>query len=140
MNDHIFQTLVVIAILAILFYIIFPMNVLFKKREGLDTMSPSSSNSTNGEAGNSADYASTIKSHVIKLQDSLLISKYRKDYENAVINMEDFINYSMLKLMLNINTDSDKVEASLKHIEALNTLNQAKSSLNGIMKFIDSSH
>ena len=46
----------------------------------------------------------------------------------------------MLKIMLNIKTDAEKVENGIKNLEALNTLNQAKSSLNNIMKFVDSTH
>ena len=116
MNNDMFKSLVVIAILGILFYIVFPMNPLFKNREAMESMT--SSSETNGDAGNASNYAANIKSQVIKLQDSLLISKYRKDYENTIINMDEFINYSMLKIMLN----------------------QAKSSLNNIMKFVDSTH
>ena len=71
---------------------------------------------------------------VIKLQDELLISKYRKDYESAIINLEDLINFSMLKLALDMKTDISK---DLKNIEMLNSLSKAKSSLNEVMKFID---
>ena len=138
MNNDMFKSLVVIAILGILFYIVFPMNPLFKNREAMESMT--SSSETNGDAGNASNYAANIKSQVIKLQDSLLISKYRKDYENTIINMDEFINYSMLKIMLNIKTDAEKVENGIKNLEALNTLNQAKSSLNNIMKFVDSTH
>ena len=40
--------------------------------------------STNGEAGSSTTYATTIKAKTVQLQDELLISKYRKDYETII--------------------------------------------------------
>ena len=63
-----------------------------------------------------------------------LISKYRADYENVVINMDDLVNNLMLQITLNI--DQSKPEASLGKLAQLN---QAKAALNSVMKFIDKS-
>jgi hypothetical protein len=132
MSETFFKTLVVIAIIVVLFYLVFSPLKKSSIFEGLDNQTPIGSN---GEAGNAASYATSIKAEVIKLQDSLLITKYRKDYENAIINLEDLINFAMLKVTLNLTTDPVK---DIKNIEALNTLNSAKVSLNGVMKFVDS--
>jgi hypothetical protein len=64
----------------------------------------------------------------------LLISKYRKDYENAILNLDDLINTMMLQTALNV--DNSKPMAS---IEKLNQLNSAKGALNSVMKFVDAS-
>jgi hypothetical protein len=132
MSETFFKTLVVIAIIVVLFYLVVSPLKNMKVFEGLENQTPLGSN---GEAGNAANYAANIKAEVIKLQDSLLITKYRKDYENAIINLEDLINFSMLKVVLSLTNDPVK---DVKNIEALNTLNNAKVSLNGVMKFVDS--
>ena len=137
MTESIFKTLVVLAIIAVLFYLIFsPTRNYFM--EGLENQNPI--RELNGEAASADDYAKTIKNESTKLQDSLLISKYRKNYENAIINLEEFISFTMLKTTLNINIDPDNLSQSVKNLEALNTLNNAKINLNSVMKFMDSQH
>ena len=51
----------------------------------------------NGIAGNAASYAAALKAATIKSQDMFLISKYRADYESAILNLDDLINNLMLK-------------------------------------------
>ena len=89
---------------------------------------------TNGVAGNAAGYAAQLKSAVIKSQDELLISKYRSDYENAVLNLDDYLNSIMLQTALSV--DQNNPQGS---ITKLAEMQQAKTALNSIMKFVDSS-
>lgn len=89
--------------------------------------------STIGVAGNASSYAASIKASAIKLQDELLISKYRSDYESAIINLDDLINNLMLNTALNVNQSNPTVS-----IEKLAKMQQAKIALNSIMKFVDS--
>ena len=106
-------------------------------KEGMtdDSSNETSSSSTeNGIAGNAATYGANIKSQTIKLQDTLLISKYRSDYETAILNMDDLVNNLMLKTALTV--DKDKPQQSLM---VLSQLQQSKMALNTVMKFIDSS-
>ena len=107
-------------------------------KEGMTDSSSSSdtigSSSENGIAGNAATYGANIKSQTIKLQDTLLISKYRSDYETAILNLDDLVNNLMLKTALTV--DKDKPNQSLM---VLSQLQQSKIALNTIMKFIDSS-
>jgi hypothetical protein len=88
---------------------------------------------TNGVAGNAASYAASLKAATIKMQDTFLISKYRPDYESAILNLDDLINNLMLKTALNVN-QSKPTEA----IESLAKMQQAKVALNSVMKFVDS--
>jgi hypothetical protein len=94
----------------------------------------SSSSTENGIAGNAATYGANIKSQTIKLQDTLLISKYRSDYETAILNLDDLVNNLMLQTALTI--DTTKPAESLVKIQELG---QTKIALNGIMKFVDAS-
>ncbi len=87
----------------------------------------------NGIAGNAASYAASIKSAVIKSQDTFLISKYRSDYETAILNLDDLINNLMLKTALTVNQQKPH-----ESIESLAKMQQAKVALNSVMKFVDS--
>jgi len=88
-----------------------------------------------GEGGGAADYAAKIKAEVTQLQDSLLISKYRQDYENAIISLDDLISFLMLKETLNMNTDGG--ESTIAGFNNLITLKNARDALNSTMAFID---
>ena len=133
------MNLCIFAGISFIAYLIF-RNLNFENlslKEGMTDASTSEtigSSSANGIAGNAAAYAANIKSQVIKLQDTMLISKYRSDYETAILNLDDLVNNLMLKTALNI--DQDKPQQSLI---ALSQLQQSKVALNSIMKFIDSS-
>ncbi len=129
-KDFLCNLAIFIGICILIYYIFSNINV----KEGLENASSSttSSSSSNGVAGNAAAYSANIKAQVIKLQDTTLISKYRSDYENVVINMDDLVNNLMLQVTLNV--DQSKPEASLAKLAQLN---QAKAALNNVMKFID---
>ena len=105
-------------------------------REGMTDASgnQTSSSTENGIAGNASTYGANIKTQVIKLQDTMLISKYRTDYETAILNLDDLVNNLMLKTALTI--DQTKPQNSLAQ---LSQLQLSKAALNTIMKFIDSS-
>jgi hypothetical protein len=83
-------------------------------------------------AGSAQNYAANIKSMTIKNQDMLLISKYRTDYENAILNLDDLIGTMMAKTALSV--DQSNPMASL---EKLVQLNNARGALNSVMKFVD---
>jgi hypothetical protein len=100
-------------------------------QDGMTNMTDASGN---GIAGNAAAYGASIKAAAIKSQDTLLISKYRSDYETAILNLEDLINNLMLKTALSI--DQNNPGPSL---ETLATMQQAKTALDTVMKFVDSS-
>ena len=88
--------------------------------------------SDNGIAGNAASYGAQIKAATIKLQDTFLISKYRSDYETVILNLDDQVNNLMLKTVLSI--DSNNPSDGLKKLAEMN---QAKTALNNVMKFVD---
>ena len=88
--------------------------------------------STNGIAGNAASYGATIKSANIKMQDMFLISKYRSDYEAAILNLDDLLSSLMLQTALTVDTKNPQAT-----IKQLSDMNQAKVALNSVMKFVD---
>ena len=119
--------------------ICFVLYLLFKNfsfsgiKEGMtDASGNSVTPSSNGVAGNAASYGATIKAENIKLQDAFLISKYRSDYETVILNLDDLINNLMLNTALSIDT-----KKPADGIKQLAEMNQAKSALNSVMKFVD---
>jgi hypothetical protein len=134
----------IVGILIVCFFIIYMVVKMFHLQtsviEGLTnsdgTITPDSNPPSSGEAGTASSYAASIKSQVVKLQDELLVAKYRKDYESVIINLDDYIGYLMIKQTLNMKIGAD-VKTNLESINALNILKSAKESLNFTMTFLD---
>lgn len=131
-----------IAVLIVAFMTIYVIITLFQPKnnniiEGL-TNEDGTTSSRNGEAGSAASYSDSIKAQVTKIQDELLISKYRKDYENTIIHMDDLIGTMMLKQIQNMTIGGSDSKALLSSLNNLNTLKSAKESLNIAMKYLDS--
>ena len=103
---------------------------------GSDALSSDSTAPSSGEAGTAASYAAAVKAQVVKLQDELLVAKYRKDYEAAIINLDDYIGYLMIKQSLNMKLNGD-IKANIEAINNLNILKSSKESLNSTMAFLD---
>jgi hypothetical protein len=149
MNKPILNVIFILAICFIAFLLFRNLNINLKEGMTSDpsdnvtsnAMASSSSKSSStsagsgsGIAGGAQTYAANIKSMVIKNQDVLLISKYRTDYENAILNLDDLINTLMLQTALTVNPSNPSTS-----LEKLVQLNSARSALNNVMKFIDSS-
>ncbi len=98
-----------------------------------DAASSDTSSSSNGVAGNAATFAANLKAATVKMGDTLLVSKYRSDYESAIMNAEELVSMLMLKTVLSINTSSP--QDTLKQLVALS---HAQEALNMVMKFVDS--
>jgi len=96
--------------------------------EGLDTMKPK------GVAGDSKEFGIKIKDQVIKTQDQLLISKYRVDYEQVILNADELVDTLMLQNLLTLDLSNP-----YPGLEKISTLNQTKLALNNIIKYVDKS-
>jgi len=135
----------IIGIIIVCFFIIYMVTKMFQLQtsvvEGLTTgndalTANNGTAPTSGEAGTAASYAAAIKAQVVKLQDELLIAKYRKDYEAAIINLDDYIGYLMIKQTLNMKLGDD-TRSNMEAVNNLNILKGAKESLNATMNFLD---
>jgi len=135
MKKELINLFIFVAICFVVYFLF--RNFNYSLKEGMTDASSSTSSGTSGTsgiAGSAASYAAGIKAITIKLQDSLLISKYRSDYETTILNLDDLIDNLMLKETLSI--DPNKPGETLGK---LSQMNQAKLALNNVMKFIDSS-
>ena len=128
----------IIGIVIVSFFIIYMAIKMFQLQtsviEGLTN--ESSVSPTSGEAGTATSYAASIKAQVVKLQDELLVAKYRKDYESVIINLDDYIGYLMIQQTLNMKLNGD-MKTTIDLLNNLNVLKSAKESLNATMTFLD---
>ena len=115
-------------------YILF-RNFNYGYKEGMTTTDASGNSvitQQNGIAENAASYSATIKSANMKVNDKLSINKYKSDYENVILNMDDMLNNLMLQTSLSV--DVNNPQSSIKQLAEMN---QAKSALNNVMKYLD---
>ena len=135
MKETIFSVICVFAFLLVIIYVIYYL-INVKLTEGMTTGSNKDREGTDkGFTDKSDIFASKIKSTNIKLQDKLLINKYKQNYEKIILNMDDLINTLMLEKLLSIN-----INHKSKMIESLNEINllaESKTNLNTIIKFVD---
>lgn len=112
------------------------MNVM----EGL-TNPPVKSKSESGIGASAGNYATSLQNTVTKLNSDILLlnnKDYKKEYENIILHMDDYINALMLKTVLSTNINSENVSDNIDNFKRLNELNSAKAALNNVMKYIDS--
>ena len=101
--------------------------------ESKKTSTTSTTSVSNGVAGTAASYAAQIKSQAIKIEDQLLITKYRSDYENVILNLDELVNDLILQTALNVNLTNPQ-----QSMVQLSQLQQAQGALNSAMKYMDS--
>jgi hypothetical protein len=128
--NEVYLNLLLFAIILLGLYFFFRNYDAQVNKEGLENLNSSS----NGIAGNSKTYLTYIKDLNMKMKDTLNVSnsEYRKNYEDIILSMDDLINNIMLKTTLSINKDKPE-ETIIK----LSELNQARTALNTVLKFVD---
>ncbi len=134
MKKELMNLFLFIGICFVLYLLFRNFNYNFSNREGMTSDSSGNISSENGIAGNASAYGAMIKAASIKSQDTFLISKYRSDYETAILNLDDLLNNMMLKTTLTIDVNNPQ-----KSLEQLSQMQQAKTALNSVMKFVDAS-
>jgi hypothetical protein len=132
--EHDMWTIVGIMILG-LFIIYITTLVISKSKYSRSTVE----GMENGSAGMASTYADTIKSEVVRLQDELLIPKYKKDYETVLLNLDDLFSLQMMQECTTIVQDKDKDKEKEKgaNIRRLVDLKMAKDALDDIMNYVE---
>jgi hypothetical protein len=109
-----------------------------KAASAANSSSGSAAPNSGGEGTQAENYASTLKSSVVALQDELLVDKYKTDYDNIVVDMDDYLNLLMLKQTLNMRVGStDAGDPSVDEFDKLVTLSRARDALNEVSGFLD---
>jgi hypothetical protein len=103
--------------------------------EGMTSSNDSSSSTTDKDK-----IADAINANTTNAEDTLLIDKYKKSYEDIIINLENNINFFMLGGIINNAQTISKnplSPAAMQSINGLNSLKQFKDTLNDGMNFLD---
>jgi hypothetical protein len=98
-------------------------------------MNASSSNDTDKDKVPEA-----IKSNTNNVEDALLITKYRKFYEDSIINLDSNISTNMLSMVLNnaeLISNNPTSDDAQKIINSVNNMKQFRDALNDAMKILD---
>ena len=86
--------------------------------------------------------SSTVSSNNDKISDSLLVSKYRTDYEDTIINLEKGVSNALLSEVIN-NADTISADPTSKDsttaIATMNGLKNFRETLNQTMIILDKS-
>jgi hypothetical protein len=125
---------IIFIIISIIFFNIYNTQV-----EGM-TNKKSNKNSTitNTSRGiNSTSFHEKIKQQHLNLKSDLNIPRHRNDYENILIEMNDYVDGLMLNELLNIDPNNISNSKIMNTIQNVTKMNQSKESLNKMMKYLD---
>jgi len=91
-------------------------------------------------SGDPSGVTSTVTSNTDKISDTLLISKYRTNYEDTIIGLEKAVGLGILSEVVN-NADAISADptssSSLSAIKNINELKSFRESLNQSMIILD---
>lgn len=124
-----------IIIIAILIFLIRYSIKIFSNPNITEGLKNNTNNKNNGIASNASAYATAINDKVTQLKDALLIDKYKDDYEESIMNLDELIDIMLLKSALSVNPSNDS--ESSKMFEKISQLNQCKMALNSVMKYLN---
>ena len=134
-----------------LIYFVGHMGTYQKKLvEGLTSMdndddSDDDSGSSSNCGSNSDKIAENVSDMAEKITDGLLIDKYRENYENILINLDEWASASILKTLVcgKINTKQDvsssnsDAKKTIAAMAVVKDLHAFKGILEGSMKYLD---
>lgn len=137
-----FTIAIVLTILVLAYLIIHYMNFVAEKNfdettiEGMATGATGATGPAAPAIPNSASaaaaYAASIKNQSQLLKDQLLMSQYKADYDNIIINLEEYVNLLTVKSLLKTKQTGEPIGA----MEIAN-FKQIKDALNDTMAYID---
>jgi hypothetical protein len=139
-NDNLYKYIGMIILAIFIIYIILrTLNFQATLIEGLTTADSTTNDTSKTDKDKIPDM---INANTTIIEDGLLIDKYKKTYEDIIINLENNVNYFMLGgIMKNSETISKNPMSadSQKIINNLNNLKIFKDTLNDSMNFLDKS-
>ena len=110
-----------------------------KKKGSLESLTNmNSTDSSSNVRDGASKYVDDLATHNRRLKDGHNIPTYRSDYENVILQLDDYIGHAMLQTALNVDIKSDDPSVALAALEKINKLEQSKKTLNGLMDWMDS--
>lgn len=150
LNDPKYLYFVIIIVILISIFAITNTNCSKKLLEGLenqDNDKKDKDNASDNSVGTKLiNYSSDIKKKNIFMNDTLLISKYKKEMEEFVIKLEEYSNNLMIYKLFSVSEQSNKfnpdnnnsMNSTIQEMEKVNTIKNFIDSLNTSIKYIDS--
>ena len=136
MNDffNVAALFIIFIIIAVLFF-----NIYNSQIEGMtNKKNNKTSTITNTSRGiNSTSFHEKLKEQHLNLKSDLNIPKHRSDYENILIEMNDYVDGLMLSELLNVDPNNINNSKLINTIQNITKMNQSKESLNKMMKYLD---
>jgi hypothetical protein len=121
----------------VIYYVVKCLHFQTSIFEGLENNPDTVAAPTGGVAGSAKDYLAQIKAITVKLDDVLLMDKYKADYEEIVIATDDLIDRLMVKALLSVKIDPARPEMIVQQLQAVTMLKNDKDALNSVMTFLN---
>lgn len=106
-------------------------------KEGLSGMKSSEETTSKNTRDDASKYVEELTNYTRRLKDGHNIPSYRSDYENVVLQLDDYIGHAMLQTALNVDVKSDDPSVAIAALEKMNKLEQSKKTLNSLMDWMD---
>jgi len=121
----------------VIYYVVKCLHFQTSIFEGLENNPDTVAAPTGGVAGSAKDYLAQIKAITVKLDDVLLMDKYKADYEEIVIATDDLIDRLMVKALLSVKIDPARPEMIVQQLQSVAMLKNDKDALNSVMTFLN---
>jgi len=99
--------------------------------------STATSTTTQNIASGAANYGSKINVAFSQLKDQMNVPKYRSDYENVIIQLDDYISMLTLQTIMSMDANAINDTSASSLIARLNIFSNARTGLDTLMKYID---
>jgi hypothetical protein len=127
-----------ITIFTFLFFLIILSFFFFKTfRYQIEGMTNNKDKVNTGHGTNSSKLIEQLKVEHNNMKDKLNIKQHRNNYENVIIDMNDYLDGLMLNELLSLNHNSLDPNNILNAVENINKMSSGKQNLNKIMKYLD---
>lgn len=133
-----YQTFIQIAVFIVVIFMICGIyySIMIKQVEGM-TNRLNKTNTTTSHGTQAENFSNQLKNTHNLMKDKLNVSNYRTDYENVVIEMNDYVHGMMLDELLSVDPANVNPTTISKKLENINKLAEGKNNLNHVMKYLD---
>jgi hypothetical protein len=90
-----------------------------------------------GATTNAESYNTGLKNYYTKLQDSLLVPKYRTQYEDVVHTLEDIIGLMVVEITLSIDVKNMTQQEIVDQMDRMGTLIMGYQNLEQVYNILD---
>lgn len=148
MNNTRYLYLVIIGVMLISIFVIGNTNNGKKLLEGLENQNNDKSKDDSGKSTGTKllDYSSNITKNNYFMNDTLLISKYKKEFTDFIIKLEEYSNNLMIYKLFSVVENSNKYKVDdnvsmnnfvIGEMEKVNSIRNFIDSLNSSIRYID---